>query len=221
MTNYLSSIFGQIFQAVHNFVEIFTQNPNISFGVTIILFTLLARICLLPLSLKQTKSTAKMSAMQPELKQVQEKYKNDPQRQQSEMMNLYKKYDISPLGGCLPMLIQFPIVIALFYVFKEFDYQGAGFLWMNSLVDPDPLYIMPILSGVTTFLSMKVSTPATGDAAQQTKMMNIGMSIFFTFMSFKFPSALVLYWTVSNLIQMIQGLVLNKIYKKPSAETVK
>ena len=221
MTDFLSGIFQQVFQSVHQFVEIFTQNPNISFGVTIILFTLLARICLLPLSLKQTKSTAKMSAVQPELKKIQDKYKNDPQRQQSEMMKLYKENDISPLGGCLPMLIQFPIIIALFYVFKEFDYQGAGFLWMKSLIEPDPIYVLPILSGLTTFISMKATAPATGDAAAQTRMMNIVMSIFFTFMSFKFPSALVLYWTVSNLIQMAQSLILNKIYSKPKAKATK
>lgn len=221
MTNFLSDIFGQVFQGVHTFVEIFTQNPNISFGVTIILFTLLARLCLLPLSLKQTKSTAKMSAVQPELKKIQDKYKNDPQRQQTEMMKLYKENDISPLGGCLPMLIQFPIIIALFYVFSEFDYQGAGFLWMKSLTEPDPLYILPILSGLTTYISMKATTPAAGDAAKQTNMMNIGMSIFFTFMSFKFQAALVLYWTVSNLIQMAQSLILNKFYAKPKPKTVK
>lgn len=218
MTNFLSGIFEKGFVAVHHFVEIFTSNPDISFGVTIILFTIIARLCLLPLSLKQSKTTAKMSVIQPEMKKIQERYKNDPQRQQTEMMKLYKDNDCSPLGGCLPMLVQFPLIIALFYVFQGFDYQGAGFLWLTDLTKPDPLYILPILSGLTTYFSSKIMTPSTGDGPNSTAMMTTGMAIFFGFMSLKFPGALVLYWTVSNLIQMIQSYVLNKIYAKPKSK---
>ncbi len=218
MTDFLSGIFKQGFVAVHQFVEMFTSNPNISFGIAIILFTIIARICLLPLSLKQSKTTAKMSVIQPELKKLQDRYKNDPQRQQTEMMKLYKDNDISPLGGCLPMLIQFPLIIALFYVFQQFDYQGAGFLWMKDLMAPDPTYILPILSGLTTYFSSKIMAPSTGDAASSTSMMTTGMAIFFGFMSIKFPGALVLYWTVSNIFQMIQSYVLNKIYAKPNSK---
>ncbi|GAA0771254.1 membrane protein insertase YidC [Clostridium subterminale] len=217
--NYLSGIFEQVFYSVHNFVQLITTNPDISFGVAIIIFTFLARICLLPLSLKQTKSTAKMSAIQPEIKKVQEKYKNDPQRQQTEIMKVYKENNVSMFGGCLPMLIQFPIMIALFYVFKAIDYQGAGFLWVPDLAQKDPTMILPIVSGLTTYFSSKAMQPATGDAAKQTNMMNIGMSIFFGFMSLQFPGALVLYWTVGNLIQMAQSLILNKIYKKPNTKS--
>ncbi len=219
MTNFLSGIFEQVFYAVHSFVQLVITNKNISFGVAIILFTLLARICLLPLSLKQTKSTVKMSAIQPELKKLQEKYKNDPQRQQSELSKLYKDNNISPLSGCLPMLIQFPIIIALFYVFKNVDYQGAGFLWMTDLTLKDPTMILPIISGLTTYFSSKAMQPATGAATSQNSMMNIGMAVMMGFMSIKFPGALVLYWTVGNLIQMLQSLILNKIYKKSETKT--
>lgn len=218
MTDFLSGIFQKGFVAVHNFIEMFISNPNISFGVAIIVFTIIARICLLPLSLKQSKTTAKMGVIQPELKKLQEKYKNDPQRQQAEMMKLYKENNISPLGGCLPMLIQFPLIIALFYVFQKFDYQGAGFLWMKDLMKPDPYYILPILSGLTTYFSSKIMAPATGDGANSTAMMTTGMAIFFTFMSIKFPGALVLYWTISNIFQMVQSYVLNKIYTKPNSK---
>lgn len=218
MTNFLSSIFEKGFTAVHQFVEIFTSNPDVSFGIAIIIFTIIARLCLLPLSLKQSKTTAKMSVIQPELKKLKEKYSKDPQRQQTEMMKLYKDNDISPLGGCLPMLIQFPLIIALFYVFREFDYQGAGFLWLKDLTAPDPYYILPVLSGLTTYFSSKLMAPATGDAATSTSMMTTGMAIVFGFMSIKFPGALVLYWTISNIIQMIQSYVLNKIYTKPKSK---
>lgn len=218
MTDFLSGIFQKGFVAVHNFIEMFISNPNISFGIAIIVFTIIARICLLPLSLKQSKTTAKMGVIQPELKKLQEKYKNDPQRQQTEMMKLYKENNISPLGGCLPMLIQFPLIIALFYVFQKFDYQGAGFLWMKDLMKPDPYYILPILSGLTTYFSSKIMTPSTGDGTNSTAMMTTGMAIFFTFMSIKFPGALVLYWTISNIFQMVQSYVLNKIYTKPNSK---
>ncbi|MEG0613741.1 MAG: membrane protein insertase YidC [Clostridium sp.] len=218
MTNFLSGIFIQGFNAIHGIVESIIANPNISFGVAIIIFTLVAKICLLPLSLKQTKSTAKMSAIQPEVQKLQAKYKNDPQRQQTEMMKMYKENNVSPLSGCLPMLIQFPIIIALFYVFKSIDYQGSGFLWMPDLMKPDPTMILPIISGLTTYFSTRSMQPATGDAAKQTGMMNIGMSVFFGFMSLKFEGALVLYWTIGNLIQMAQSMILNKIYKKPTTE---
>jgi len=219
LTNFLSGIFEQVFYAVHNFVHLVIKNPDISFGVAIILFTLLARICLLPLSLKQTKSTVKMSAIQPELKKLQEKYKNDPQRQQSELSKLYKDNNVSPLSGCLPMLIQFPIIIALFYVFKNVDYQGAGFLWMTDLTLKDPTMILPIISGLTTYFSSKAMQPSTGAATSQNSMMNIGMAVMMGFMSLKFPGALVLYWTVGNLIQMLQSMILNKIYKKSETKT--
>lgn len=218
MTDFLSGIFEQGFVAVHKFVEIFTSNPNISFGVAIILFTIIARLLLLPLSLKQSKTTAKMNAIQPQMKKIQERYKNDPQRQQNEMMKLYKDNEISPFGGCLPMLIQFPLIIALFYVFQGFDYQGAGFLWMKDLMAPDKTMIMPILSGLTTYFSSKIMAPSTGEGSNPTSMMTTVMAIFFGFMSINFPSALVLYWTVSNIIQMIQSYVLNKIYTKPKSK---
>lgn len=218
MTNFLSAIFEKGFIAVHQFVESFASNPDVSFGVAIILFTIIARLCLLPLSLKQSKTTAKMSVIQPELKKLQDKYKNDPQRQQTEMMKLYKDNDISPLGGCLPMLIQFPLIIALFYVFQGFDYQGAGFLWLTDLTKPDPYYILPILSGLTTYFSSKIMTPSTGNGPNSTAMMTTGMAIMFGFMSLKFPGALVLYWTISNIIQMVQSYVLNKVYTKPKSE---
>lgn len=219
MSNFLKGIFNEVFQAVHTFVASFAPNPNVSFGISIILFTILAKLCLLPLSLQQTKSTAKMSAVQPEIKKIQERYKNDPQRQSQELNKVYKEHNISPLGGCLPMLIQWPIIIALFYVFQNFDYQGAGFLWMADLTKPDPLYILPIVSGLTTYLSMRIMQPGSADLKSQTGMMNIGMSIFFAFMSLSFPSALVIYWTVSNLIQMAQSYILNKIYSKKKVAT--
>jgi len=166
----------------------------------------------MPLSIKQTKSTAKMGAIQPEMKKVQEKYKNDPQKAQQEVMKLYKENGVNPMGGCLPMLVQMPILFALFAVFNTLDMQGAGFLWMKDLTKPDPIYILPILSTVTTYFSSKLMQPA-GDGAQakQTSTMNTAMAIFMGFMSLKFKGALVLYWVVNNILQVLQTLWINKV----------
>ncbi len=214
MTNFLTNIFVQLFNGIHGLVEAVITNPDWSYGIAIILFTIVAKVCLLPLSIKQTKSTTKMSAIQPEVQKLQEKYKKDPQRAQQEMMKLYKENDVSPMSGCLPMLIQFPIMIALFYVFSKIDYHGAGFLWLPDLTQKDPLYILPIISGLTTYFSTKSMQPGgDSEAAKKTATMNIGMSIFFGFMSLKFAGALVLYWTISNSIQMIQTRLLAKTIK--------
>jgi YidC/Oxa1 family membrane protein insertase len=221
LTNFLSGIFIKFFEAIHGLVQSIISNPNFSYGITIIVFTLVMRVLLLPLSLKQTKSTVKMSAIQPEVKKIQEKYKKDPQKAQQEVMKIYKEYGVSPMGGCLPMIVQFPILIAMFYVFQKIDYHGAGFLWLTNLTKPDPYYILPIISGITTYFSTK-SMQGSSDpqAAKQASTMNIGMSIFFTFMSLKFAGALVLYWVINNTIQLLQNLLFKKDFEKPKADTV-
>ncbi|GAA0123629.1 MAG: membrane protein insertase YidC [Clostridium argentinense] len=215
MKEWLGGILGKFFYFLYDIISAGIPNKNISVGLTIILFTIVIRILLLPLSIKQTKASVKMSEIQPKAKALQDKYKNDPQRAQQELMKLYKEEGVSPMGGCLPMLIQFPILIALFYVFSTLDYQGASFLWVPNLSKPDPYYILPILSTITTYLSSKFMQPG-GDSevAKKTSSMNIGMAIFFGFMSLKFQAALVLYWVVNNLIQLVQTLALRPKDKK-------
>lgn len=221
MTNFLSGIFIKFFEAIHGLVQSIISNPDFSYGITIIVFTLVMRVLLLPLSLKQTKSTVRMSAIQPEVKKIQEKYKKDPQKAQQEVMKIYKENNVSPMGGCLPMIVQFPILIAMFYVFQKINYNGAGFLWLTDLTKPDPFYILPVISGITTYFSTK-SMQGSSDpqAAKQASTMNIGMSIFFTFMSLKFAGALVLYWVINNAIQLLQNLLFKKDFEKPKADTV-
>ncbi|MBD8045699.1 membrane protein insertase YidC [Clostridium faecium] len=215
MKEWLGGILGKFFYFLYDIISAGIPNKNISVGLTIILFTIVIRILLLPLSIKQTKASVKMSEIQPKAKALQDKYKNDPQRAQQELMKLYKEEGVSPMGGCLPMLIQFPILIALFYVFSTLDYQGASFLWVPNLSKPDPYYILPILSTITTYLSSKFMQPdGDSEVAKKTSSMNIGMAIFFGFMSLKFQAALVLYWVVNNLIQLVQTLALRPKDKK-------
>jgi len=204
----------KFFFMIHSGVHTVIPNNDLSYGFTIIIFTIIIRLVLLPLSIKQTKSTAKMGAIQPEMKKVQAKYKSDPQKAQQEVMKLYKENGVNPMGGCLPMLVQMPILISLFYVFNNLDMKGAGFIriWIPDLTKADPIYILPILSTVTTYFSSKLMQAPTADGAQskQTSTMNTGMAIFMGFMSLKFKSALVLYWVINNLIQIVQTVVINK-----------
>jgi len=210
--DFLTAPLEKFFYLIHSGVHTIIPNNNISFGLAIILFTVIIRIVLLPLSIKQTKSTAKMGAIQPEMKKVQEKYKKDPQKSQQEVMKLYKENGVNPMGGCLPMLIQMPILFALFTVFRNLNMQGAGFLWLPNLTMADPYKILPILSMVTTYFSSKLMQPPSGGAqSKQTSTMNIGMAIMMGFMSLNFAGALVLYWVVNNVLQVIQTLVINKM----------
>lgn len=210
--NFLTAPLEKFFYFLHSGVHTVIPNNNISFGLAIILFTVIIRIALLPLSIKQTKSTAKMGAIQPEMKKVQEKYKKDPQKSQQEVMKLYKENGVNPMGGCLPMLIQMPILFALFAVFQKLNFQGSSFLWLADLTLKDKTMILPILSMVTTYFSSKLMQPPNGGAqSKQTSTMNVGMAIMMGFMSLNFAGALVLYWVINNIIQVIQTLVINKM----------
>jgi YidC/Oxa1 family membrane protein insertase len=209
---FLNTLLSDFFNLVHGFVQLITDNPNYSYGIAIILFTIIIRVLLLPLNIKQTRSQAKMQEIQPEIKKLQEKYKNDPQKSQQEMMKLYKEHGANPMSGCLPLIIQMPVLFAMFYAFNHLPLDGVKFLWLPDLAQKDPLYILPILSTVTTYFSSLMITPK-GDnpQAKQTSTMNTGMAIFMGFMSLSFKSALVMYWVINNLLQMAQTIGMRKM----------
>ena len=219
--NFLNNALSSFFILMYNPVQALFHNKNISYGLTIILFTAVIKLILLPLNIKQIKSQIKMNEIQPETKKIQEKYKKDPKKSQEEVMKLYKEKGVNPLGGCLPLLIQLPILWALFYVFRTLpNIQGVSFLWIPNLAAPDYSFfgvirILPILSGATQYLSTLMMTPA-GDNPQvkQQGTMNIAMSIFMIFMSWSFSSALVLYWVTNNLLQILQMWAIKKFETK-------
>jgi YidC/Oxa1 family membrane protein insertase len=169
-----------------------------SYGIAIILLTLAIRLILAPLTLSQSKSMEAMKALQPEMQALQARYKDKPEEYQRKVMELYQEHKVNPLGGCLPMLVQLPFLWALFAVLREFDF-GTGFLWLTSLSAPDPLYILPILSAVTTYIQMMMTS---ADASQ--KSMMFIMPVFIGYISINFPAGLVIYWVVSNLFSMGQ-----------------
>lgn len=222
----ITNLFTMIFQAIHGFVAslgIFGEGAG--YVITIFLLTLLVRLLLLPLNIKQTKSQQKMQEIQPEVAKLQKKYKNNPEKAQQEMMKLYKENNVNPMSGCLPLLIQMPILFALYYVFYGLsELKGISFLWLSDLWAPDRTFILPILSAVTTYLSsllMTKSTQSQGGAPGGMNMntMNIVMAGMMGVMSIQFPSMLVLYWVMGNLIQMLQTYFIVVIPNKKRAQS--
>lgn len=200
-----------------NFANRFTHN----YGIDIILLTIIIKIIFYPLSVKSYKSMKNMQKLQPKLAQLKEKYKNDKERLNQEMMGIYKKEGINPLGGCLPMIIQIPVFFALYKVLMAaIEFRHAPFiLWINDLSAPEnlftlqvagyalPLRILPLIMGITMVIQQKM-TPTGGDPMQAKMMMF--MPIFFTFLFWGFPAGLVLYWLVNNVISIGQQYYINK-----------
>ncbi len=174
-----------------------------SYGVAIIIVTLIIRAVLLPFTLAQTRSTQKMNALQPEQQALQKKYKNDPQRLNQEQMELWRRHGVNPLSGCLLLLIQFPFLIAFFQALNNFDALADATFLGIVLGSPDRI-ILPVLAGVTTYFQVKVSTPpATGNPGTQGAM-QVGMPLLIGWMSSRFPAALALYWITSNVFSVAE-----------------
>ena len=177
-----------------------------SYGAAIIIFTIIIKVLMFPITMKQIKSTKAMQDIQPKMKALQEKYKNDKDRLQQEMLKLYKDTGFNPLAGCLPLVAQMPILIGVFYALRDFDYGNVvpSFMWLPSLAAPDPIYVLPVLSALTTFVQSYLTMPDLNSS--QNKMMLYFMPIFIGYISLQFPSGLVLYWTITNLLQILQQL---------------
>lgn len=184
-----------------------------NYGVAIIIVTLFIRMLLLPLNVSSYRSMKKMQLIQPQLKSLKERYKKDPRQLQVETMALMKREKVNPIGGCLPMLLQLPIFIALYNVLAQSIelYQAPFMLWIHDLSLKDPYYVLPVLMGITMFIQQKI-TPTTMDPAQA-KAMQI-MPVIFSLMMISLPSGLTLYIFVSTLFGIIQQYMIMK-EKKP------
>ena len=172
-----------------------------SFGLSIILLTILIKIVLLPFTLKQDKSMKEMKKLQPKIDELKKRYEGDPQTLNQKTMELYKEHKVNPAGGCLPLLIQLPILWALFGALrKEGVVPDEAFLWF-SLVTPDPFFILPILNGAVSFIQQKLM--GTNSNPQMKNMMYI-FPIMMIFISYKMPGGLQLYWLTSSVTGVIQ-----------------
>ena len=180
-----------------------------NWGVAIILLTVLVKLVLYPLSAASYKSMANMRKLAPRLQSLKERYGDDRQKLNQAMMELYKKEKINPLGGCLPILVQIPVFIALYWVLLEsVELRQASFmLWLNDLSSPDPFYVLPLLMGATMLIQQKLN-PAPMDPIQAKVMMALPF-VFTVFFAF-FPSGLVLYWVVNNTLSITQQWVITK-----------
>ncbi|GMO60445.1 MAG: membrane protein insertase YidC [Treponemataceae bacterium] len=211
--------------------------PN--WGVAIIIMTFFIKLLMFPLTRKSSVSTLKMQEIQPQLQALQAKYKDNPQKLNEEMAKFYKETGYNPMSGCFPLLIQFPIIIAMYNLFNNyFEFRGAPFIegWIPDLSLGDSIYefnfmipflntsflrLLPIIYVASQLLSGKITQTAnttTGAAATQMKIMMYGMPFIFFFIFYSAPSGLLIYWTVSNILQLFQQLLINRIMAKKRAE---
>lgn len=199
----LTEFMGNIFE----FIFSFTGN----YGLAIVVFTVIVKLILLPLTVPQINSSKKMQEIQPQVAELQKKYKNDPQTMNQKVMELYQKNHVNPMSGCLPLLIQLPILWALFTMFRNYSaLSGVGFLWINDLSKPDAYYILPILAGLTTYITTAMITPKNAPSNQT--MMNYMMPVMMAWITLTLPAGLGVYWVVSNIFQIAQQYF---FYKRP------
>lgn len=186
------------------FADLFNEN----YGLAIVITTLIIRFALLPLMIKQTKSTKAMQALQPEMVKLKEKYSSKDQatqqKLQQEMMQMYQKHGVNPVAGCLPIFIQMPILFAFYHaIMRTTEISQHTFLWFD-LGQPDPIYALPIIAAITTFIQQKLAMAGTANQNPQMAMMLWLMPIMILIFAINFPAALSLYWVVGNIFGIAQ-----------------
>jgi YidC/Oxa1 family membrane protein insertase len=196
------------------------EHLHLAYGLVLIFFGILVRILLWPLNQKAMRANLKLQEVQPLMKDIQERHKNDPQRMQQEMFKLYKEYNVNPLGGCWPMLLPMPVLFALFFVFgNTIELRGASFLWLPDLSRPDPLYIIPVIMGLSMYGLSKMGQMGM-EPNPQMKMMLYVMPIMMTFLFLNFASGLNLYYAVSNIASIPQQWLLARERQKRTARAI-
>jgi YidC/Oxa1 family membrane protein insertase len=196
------------------------ENLHLTYGLVLVAFGILVRIVLWPLNQKAMRANMKLQEVQPLMKDIQDRYKSDPQRMQQEMFKLYREHKVNPLGGCWPMLLPMPVLFALFFVFQNaIELRGTSFLWIPDLARPDPLYIIPIVMGASMYVLTKVGQMGM-EPNPQMKMMLYMMPLMMTGMFLFFPSGLNLYYTVSNIASIPQQWLLGRERMKRTARVI-
>jgi YidC/Oxa1 family membrane protein insertase len=217
----LTRLFGWLLQVLNSFIG--------NYGVSIVLLTILVRVVTAPLTIKQMRSMERMKLLQPKMKEIQEKFADDRQRQSEEMMKLYKQEKVNPLAGCFPMLLQLPVFIGLFYALRSsIQLRQAPFVgWIDDLSAPDELFIvpglelpfrvLPLMMGASMWLQQKITPMQQMDPAQA-RMMMIVMPIMMTVLLYGFPSGLALYWMMSNVLGIVHQLWIGRHMRPAKAE---
>lgn len=223
ITSESTGIWNTIFvYPLSQIIIFFAELLGNSFGLAIIVVTVIVRLLLVPLNVKQLKSSQAMQDIQPEMKKLQEKYKSKDQatqqKLQQETMELFQKHGVNPLAGCLPIFIQMPILIAMYHaIMRTREMEAEQFLWF-ALSSPD--YVLPIVAGALTFLQQKLMMSNSSGNSQQAQMMAVMlymMPIMITVFGFFLPAALTLYWVIGNFFMIAQTILIRKPMMKEKA----
>jgi len=218
----LANIFQPLIDVANSVLTFFHDTIGVGWGVSIILLTIVTRIVILPLSLRQIRSMRAMQALQPQIKAIQQRYKDDKQRQQREMMDFYKTNKINPLASCFPLLLQLPVFMSLFYLLRSPEFSSeltksgtTGWLGIPSLADPATGAALIILLALY-FVTMVGSTSIMAASAEGTqRIMMFALPVIFTPLIISFPAGLIVYWITTNLWTMGQQAVVKRIIPPP------
>jgi len=213
---FISSLMAHILAFFHDSV-------GVSWGMAIIFLTIFVKVILFPLTLSQIRSMEGMKKIQPEMKKIQEKYKNNPEEQQRRLLELYQKNNVNPLGGCLPLLIQLPILWALFQVLRfpenyNIDFSNAYFLTMD-LTQSNSYWLLAVISGLTSFIQQRMTTVSTADASQNTML--YVMPILIGFMTYTLKAGIGIYWVASTVLGIVQQWFITKFFLREKQPELK
>jgi YidC/Oxa1 family membrane protein insertase len=223
MTPVFANVLQPLIDAADSVMQFLHDDVGLGWGLSIIVLTILVRLAILPLTIKQVKSMNALRALQPQIKEIQEKYKSDRQRMNQEMMAFYKENELSPFSSCLPLLLQLPVFMSLFYLFKGNEFQaqveatgGTGFLFVDNITQPAhgaELYVLMVLFIASQMASTLVMS-ATADKTQQ--RIFLLLPLVFAALIPKFPAGLIIYWITTNFWTLGQQLVVRRLSPPPA-----
>jgi YidC/Oxa1 family membrane protein insertase len=215
----IANIFQPLIDVANTVLKFFHDDIGLTWGLAIVALTIVTRILILPLSLKQIRSMRSMQAHQPEIKRIQQKYKDDRQRLQRELMSFYQSNNINPFASCVPLILQLPVFMALFYLLRSEDFKneihGAGWMWIPNLSEKATGGVLIVLLALY-FVTMVGSTSIMASSAEGSqKLMMYALPVVFTPIVINFPAGLVVYWITTNLWTMGQQWVVKQVIPPP------
>ncbi len=219
MLDFLKTILAPLYNLMGVTLQTF-HDWGAPWWLSIVMLTIIVRTLLFPITYRQVKSMRRMQDLKPDMDRIRTEYKHDVQKQREEMAKLYQERQVNPLGGCLPIFIQIPIFLVLYYTIRHFDtlesFRTGGLLWFQDLTRPDHLFILPILYVLTMMASQEITIRNT--ASQQRQLMRF-LPIVFGFFLARFPTGLFVYWITSNCITFAQNYVIYYVLPHKKAET--
>jgi YidC/Oxa1 family membrane protein insertase len=219
MLDFLRNLLDPLFNLMGGTLSTF-HGWGAPWWLAIVMLTIVVRTLLFPITYRQVKSMRRMQDLKPDMDRIRAEYKDDVQKQREEMAKLYQERQVNPLGGCLPIFVQLPIFLVLYYTIRHFDtlesFRTGGLLWFQNLTQPDHLFILPVLYVLTMMASQELTIRNT--ATQQKQVMRFLPIIFGVFLA-RFPAGLFVYWVTSNFITFVQNYVIYYVLPHKNAET--